>query len=67
LQGRYRHDGPSGDKDRAEYVVPVKWLRTVPLEKAFRKKGFFANQNSACKLRDSFTLDELAKHFSIEG
>ena len=48
-------------------MVPVKWLSTVPREIAFRKKGFFTNQNFACKLRDSFTLDELAKHFSIEG
>jgi hypothetical protein len=26
----------------------------------------FANQNSACKLRNRFTLDELARQFDLE-
>jgi uncharacterized protein (DUF697 family) len=32
----------------------------------YGKKGFFANQNSACKLRSKFTLEELVKRFQLE-
>lgn len=39
----------AGDPERAEYVVPVRWLETVPLDKAFQEIGLFGNQNSVCK------------------
>jgi len=45
----YGHDGE--DDDHAEYVVPVKWDKTVPIDKAFSETGFFGNQNSVCKPR----------------
>lgn len=35
--------------DVAEYVVPVKWLHTVPAAKAFSETGLFGNQNTVCK------------------
>lgn len=38
-----------------------------PLEDAFWEKGMFANQNSACTLRQEFTLAELADHFDVDG
>jgi hypothetical protein len=34
-----------------EYLVRVEWIKTVPLEKAIKEKGFFGNQNSAAKPR----------------
>jgi hypothetical protein len=37
------------DPERCEYLVPIKWLQTVPLEKAVKEIGFFGNQNSVCK------------------
>jgi len=37
------------DPERCEYFVPIRWLQTVPLEKAVREIGFFGNQNSVCK------------------
>ena len=52
--------------DMAEWVVPVMWFTTVPAKQAFWEKGMFANQNSACKLRQEFTLDRLAQHFKID-
>lgn len=35
--------------DNCEYFVPVKWLETVPVEKAFQEIGLFGNQNTVCK------------------
>jgi hypothetical protein len=37
------------DPERCEYFVPVRWLQTVPLEKAVREIGLFGNQNTVCK------------------
>jgi hypothetical protein len=38
-----------GDPERCEYFVPVRWLQTVPLEKAVQEIGLFGNQNTVCK------------------
>ncbi|TFB46956.1 endonuclease NucS domain-containing protein [Cryobacterium tagatosivorans] len=65
LRGTYRHPEVSEAADAAEYVVPVEWIETVPLEEAHWRVGMFANQNSACKLRNQFTLDELSKAFEL--
>jgi hypothetical protein len=48
-----------------EWIVPVTWGHAVPRESAFWRTGFFANQNSACKLRARFTIDEVSRHFGV--
>lgn len=63
LQGSYTH--VNGVEDNDEWVVPVDWDQTVDRSEAIWEKGFFANQNSACKLRNRFTLDGLAKAFGL--
>ncbi|MEV4996948.1 endonuclease NucS domain-containing protein [Streptomyces niveus] len=69
LKGHYRTNGPATDEedgeDRREWVVPVAWDAAVPRAKALWRTGFFANQNSACKLRARFTIDEVSRHFGI--
>lgn len=67
LTGTYVHsdDGTPESDEMAEWVVPVRWLTTVPVEQAYWEKGMFANQNSACKLRQEFTLQRLAQHFDL--
>ncbi|MGW9451094.1 hypothetical protein [Streptomyces sp. NPDC055632] len=68
LTGAYRPagpDAPQDGEDRREWVVPVTWERAVPRERALWRPGFFANQNSACKLRARFTLDEVSHHFGV--
>ncbi len=62
---RYRHAAVD-DEDTAEYVVPVDWINTRPRGQAVRRKGLFANQNSACKLRNRFTLDTLYSEFGLD-
>ncbi|GAA5504168.1 endonuclease NucS [Deinococcus xinjiangensis] len=51
------------DDDQCEWVVGVKWLETVPTSQAYWEKGMFANQNSACKLRSTITLEAMRKKF----
>ena len=68
LEGSYYHSGAretevAGD---AEYIVPVRWIATRAADDAFWVKGMFANQNSACKLRQEFTLEKLAEHFQLD-
>ncbi|AWB96370.1 hypothetical protein DCE93_12520 [Agromyces badenianii] len=64
LVGSYPHrDAETNDDD--EWVVPVEWIDTVPEKDAYWEKGLFANQNSACKLRQEFTLDRLGQQFDI--
>ncbi len=65
LHGMYRHQNDAEDND--EYVVPVDWIETVSRDDAVWEKGFFANQNSACKLRNRFTLDELSRRFKLDS
>lgn len=66
LSGTYTHQSAEADDD-VEWVVPVGWIRTVPQQDAYWEKGLFANQNSACKLRQEFTLDRLAEHFGVHS
>lgn len=68
LVGTYQHgmEGQPDTDDMAEWIVPVRWFASVPVEQAHWEKGMFANQNSACKLRQEFTLERLAHHFRID-
>lgn len=65
LMGSYWHGGSNTDDD-AEWVVPVEWLDTRSVTDAVWEKGMFANQNSACKLRQEFTLQRLSEHFDVD-
>jgi hypothetical protein len=58
---RYRHTNGA-----EEWVLPVKWGRVVAEEEAVWQKGMFANQNSACKLRNRYTLDVLYGAFALD-
>ena len=49
--------------DETEWIVPVKWLKTVPRDQAIVFKGRYGNQNSATRLTHTLTratvLDKL--------
>lgn len=64
LVGNYTHE-PKPDQDTREYVVPVRFLVDIPLVDAFWTPGLFANQNSACRLRNQFTITTVARHFEL--
>lgn len=52
--------------DLSEYLVRVDWIKAVPRSEAYWEKGLFANQNIACRLTSSFTLERLTKHFELD-
>lgn len=51
------------DEALSEWVVGVKWLKTVPKAQAKTFVGVFANQNVVCKLRNDQTLEFVQKEF----
>jgi len=65
LVGNYRHDGDEDD-DISEWAVTVRWDKTRPREEAFWKPGMFANQNTATRLRDQFTITQVSAAFELD-
>lgn len=65
LVGNYRHAGDTEDEN-AEWVVPVAWTKTVPREQAVWRNGMFANQNTAAKLRQKFTIEQVTERFGLD-
>lgn len=63
LLGRYVDTERRLSDEDAEWIVPVRWFDTVPRTDAYWEKGMFANQNSACQLRQEFTLERLGRRF----
>jgi hypothetical protein len=58
----------SKDPEKAEYLVRVKWIKTLPISKAIKEKGFFGNQNTVARPRSAkwdYTVERLKKIFSI--
>jgi hypothetical protein len=66
LVGTYRHEDDEAD-DAAEWAVPIEWIHAVPKEQAIWKNGMFANQNTAAKLRQQFTIEQVTEAFNLEG
>ena len=63
--GKY-HSEFLNDPERCEYFVPVRWLQTVPLEKAVQEIGLFGNQNTVCKPTTPkwrYTVERLKEKF----
>lgn len=59
-------DENADDEALREYVVGVDWIDERPLNEAYWETGMYANQNTATKLRNQFTLDRLNQHFDVE-
>lgn len=69
MKAEYTHTiaNPVEGEDYREWILPIRWLHTVGRDQALWKPGLFANQNSACKLRNQLTIDEVTKHFEPAG
>lgn len=59
-------DKGADDPEKSEYLVRVDWVKTLPREEAIWEKGMYANQNSATKLRNQFTLERLVDAFDLD-
>lgn len=46
-EGSYHRD-EIDDRETCEYFVPIRWLDTVPLNRAVNEVGLFGNQNTVC-------------------
>ncbi|MEU0936308.1 hypothetical protein [Embleya sp. NPDC005971] len=66
LVGSYRHQGDENDPDVAEYVFPVRRLKTVDRADAVTAKGIFALQLPICRLTNAATLAVLNTEFFPE-
>jgi hypothetical protein len=54
------------DPEMTEYFVPVDWIKTLPADQAFWKKGMYANQTIATKLKNPTTLNLLREQFGVD-
>jgi len=57
------------DTETADYLVRVKWLKTVDPTQAIHEKGFFGNQNSVARPRSpkwDHTVERLKRRFGVE-
>lgn len=61
VQPNILHD--PDDVENADYLVAVKWHKTLPISEGKWFEGGFANQNVVCKLRHPATLEFLANEF----
>ncbi|WP_252107001.1 MULTISPECIES: endonuclease NucS domain-containing protein [unclassified Halomonas] len=43
------NNSPMDDEETLEYVVPVRWIKSVTANESFREVGLFGNQNTVCK------------------
>lgn len=66
LKHAERYRATSDDPERAEYFVRVRWLETLPEDKAVNEVGLFGNQNTVCQPRTPkwrHTVDRLKMIF----
>lgn len=57
------------DPELADYLVRVRWLKTVGLKQAVHEKGFFGNQNSVARPRSpkwDHTVERLKARFGVD-
>lgn len=55
--------------DKAEYLVAVNWLKTVPISEAIKERGFFGNQNTVARPTTekwNHTVERLKAKFGVE-
>ena len=60
MVGTYTHEN-----GEPEYLVPVRWIKTLQPAEAIYGNGLFASQHSTCKLRDLKTLKILTHKFDL--
>ncbi len=59
-------DENSDDPERAEHLVRVEWIKTLPKGEAIWEKGMFAVPQVVARLRNRFTLERLTEAFGLE-
>ena len=65
LHGTYNRELAA---EKEEYVVKVKWIKTIAQKKAVSEYGFFGNQNTVCRPKTEkwdFTINRLKKLWDL--
>jgi Endonuclease NucS len=60
----------TADPEKAEYMVRVRWDKTVGLDKAFKERGFFGSQHTVARPKAEkwvHTVERLKTLFGITG
>ena len=65
VSAAWKQNAASEDSKVIQMVVPVEWLAKRPVEWAFREKGLFTSQVTACKLRDAHTIETVEAAFGL--
>jgi hypothetical protein len=58
------------DPEKAEFIVRVQWIKTVPASQAVRERGLFGNQNTVARPRVErwrHTIERLKQVWGISG
>ena len=66
LKGSYAK--AADNQEKAEYLVRVKWIKTVPISEAVKERGFFNNQNTVARPMASswtYTIQRLKQRFGL--
>lgn len=66
LNGSYMRE-KADNPQKCAYFVRVKWIKSLPKDRAYWEKGMYANQNTVTKLRNRFTLERLHLYFAIRN
>lgn len=53
------------DPEKCEYVVGIRWKKTVLKEKAYWIKGLSANQNTVFRLTSKYTMEKVLEFFDL--
>ena len=65
VSAAWKQGAASEDSKVTEMVVPVEWLAARPVGQAFREKELFASHVTACKLRDTHTIETVESAFGL--
>ena len=53
------------DPETAEWIVGVSWIRDFLESEALWTPGMFANQNTVCRMRNQFTIEQIASAWGL--
>lgn len=59
-------DRNADNLDLCEYLVHIRWIKTVDKNAAYWEKGLFAIQHTACRMKSRFTIERLSQHFELD-
>ena len=63
----FRERALSDDPERIEMVVPVEWIKLLPLDEAVAEPDLFSVPTTVCKLRDKHTIETVETALGVNN